>query len=115
MIECEGSAMPREVYAGNLTLSAQMAGEAYLNRASSLPEQARSLVDGERQEAYGPPDDNLARIGVAWSAIFGCDPIPAWKVALALASLKLVRAAHRADEDSLRDAHGYLILAERLR
>ena len=83
---------------------------------SSLSDRAISLVDGDRQKAYGPPEDNLARIGQAWAAIFGMpDPIPAYRVALAMAALKAVRAAHRADEDSITDLYGYAVLAERLR
>lgn len=84
-------------------------------RPPTLSDRSLSLIRSERQASYGPPDENLRRIGVAWAAIFDCPPIPPHKVALAMAALKLTRAAHRPDDDSLVDAVGYLEIAYRLR
>lgn len=81
----------------------------------SMSATALELVNGARQDRYGPPDESLARIGAAWGALLGTDAIPGWRVALLLAAMKLVRAAGNADEDSVTDAFGYLHLVERLR
>ena len=79
-------------------------------------ERAVSLVDGDRQAAYGAPADNLARIGQAWGAVLGLpEPISAFRTALMMSVLKAVRAAHRGDEDSCVDLLGYGELAARLR
>lgn len=90
-------------------------GDVHRVRDESLSDRALALIGSDRQASYGPPAENLRRIGVAWSAIFDCPPIPAHKVALAMAALKLTRAAHRPDDDSLVDAVGYCELAADLR
>ncbi len=82
----------------------------------TLSDRALELVDGPRQDAYGKPLDNMARIGEAWSAVLELDePIPAWKVALCMCALKTVRAAQGGDLDSLVDLVGYAEIAERAR
>ena len=77
-----------------------------------LQTDALTLVDGDRQTDYGPPADNMRRIGLAWSAILDCDVTPA-QVALCMAALKLVREAYRHKPDNLIDAHGYVDIAAR--
>ena len=82
----------------------------------TLSDRALELVDGPRQDSYAPPEVNLGRIGAMWAAILSePDAIPGWKVALMLSALKIARAAHRPDDDSLVDAVGYLEIVERLR
>lgn len=82
----------------------------------TLSDQALALVNGDRQNSYGPPVESLTNIGSAWAGVLNLpEPIPAWKVALCLCAMKLVRAGQRADTDSVRDAFGYLHLTERLR
>lgn len=83
---------------------------------ATLSDLALVLVDGCRADAYGLPADNLSRIGVAWASILGLDvDIPAWKVGLLMAALKIVRAANQPDDDSLIDAVGYLEIVRRTR
>lgn len=73
----------------------------------------QQLVDGDRQADYGPPEENMRRIGLAWSAILDTDVSPA-QVALCMAALKLVREAYRHKPDNIVDAHGYLEIADRI-
>lgn len=82
----------------------------------SLGERARDLINGDRQDHYGAPADNLRAIGWTWGAMLGLDkPIPSWRVALMMSALKTVRAAHQPTDDSLVDGAGYLELARDLR
>lgn len=84
--------------------------------ARTLSDRALALIDGPRQDDYASPEVNLSRIGAMWSAILGLeDAIPASKVALMMAALKIARAAHKPTEDSLVDTVGYVELAWRLR
>jgi hypothetical protein len=74
---------------------------------------AHGLVNGERQEQYGNPVDHMANVARAWSGVLGWTITPK-QVALCLATLKLVREGNRSMPDNLRDAHGYLLIAERI-
>ena len=86
---------------------------------TTLSDQALRLVDGPRAKAYGQPEGptgNMARIGMAWAAILGNPaPVPAWKVALMLSTMKNVRAAETPEDDSLVDSVGYLEIVRRTR
>lgn len=73
----------------------------------------RDLVDGDRQADYGPPEENMRRIGLAWSAILDT-PVGPEQVALCMAALKLVREAHRHKSDNIVDAHGYIEIVDRI-
>lgn len=78
-------------------------------------ETAHSLVCGDRNAAYGSPDADFRRIAAVWTGIIGeklAAPISSVDVALMMTGLKLVRHAHKAKDDNLIDAHGYLICAE---
>lgn len=84
--------------------------------APTLADRARELVDGPRQDEYDAPERNMARVGATWAAMLGLEePIAPHKVALMLAGLKVIRAAHTPSDDSIADAHGYLLIAERTR
>ena len=119
---CGGGALPREArrrepdpVAGLIEYTA-----AYLSTATTddrnLSERALELVNGPRQDAYAPPEQNMARIGSAWAAMLGLpEPIPGWRVALMLAGMKVIRASHKPGDDSLIDSVGYLEIARRLR
>lgn len=87
-----------------------------LYRRRTLSDRALDLINGPRADEYAPPELNLPRIGQAWAAVLGLpEAIPGHKVALMMAALKCVRAAHSATDDSLVDLVGYAELAERLR
>jgi hypothetical protein len=53
-------------------------------------EAARQCVCGDREEDYGSPENNFARIAGLWSAYLGV-PIRVWDVAAMLALLKIGR------------------------
>lgn len=53
-------------------------------------EAARQCVCGDREEDYGSPENNFARIAGLWSAYLGV-PIRVWDVASMLALLKIGR------------------------
>jgi hypothetical protein len=49
---------------------------------------AAALIDGQRQEDYGPPAENFARLAALWSAYAG-HPFTAAQVCDMLALLKV--------------------------
>lgn len=79
----------------------------------SLYEQAQALVDGDRQAMYGDPVEHLTNVARAWSGVLGYTITPK-QVALCMATLKLVRESYKSQPDNLADAHGYLLIAERI-
>lgn len=106
----ETEPLTRDNGAGSRTLSDdELMGD-------TLSDRALALVNGPRAEEYAPPEVNMPRIGQMWGAMLGLEkPIPGWRVALMLAGLKLIRAAHKPGEDSLIDSVGYIEIAERLK
>jgi hypothetical protein len=72
--------------------------------------QAHSLLNGDRQSAYGPPAESFFRTAAMWSAYLGKD-ISAKDVTVCMGLLKLAREAHRHKGDNLLDAAGYIGLA----
>lgn len=81
--------------------------------AGSLAEQARELVDGDRQSDYGEPLGHMRRVADAWAAVLS-RPFTPEEVCLALATLKLVREGHQSKRDNREDAVGYLDILERV-
>jgi hypothetical protein len=77
-------------------------------------DRGRAIVRGEREQQYGPPERNLTAIAAVWTALFPDLPFEftARDVALMFASMKLVRASARLNDDDLVDAAGYLLLAD---
>ena len=106
-----------EVRADALTPEGQAKITEALSKPRNLSDRALELIDGDRQEVHGPPDQNLVAIGRVWSALLRLDdPIPAQTVALMMTGLKLVRATQGDGSlEHLVDACGYLELAERVR
>lgn len=75
---------------------------------SSILDEAKRLVHGQRQHAYGHPADIYARVGRVWGAILGVPDIPAKTVCLMLAGMKVAREAERPKRDNRVDAAGYM-------
>lgn len=75
--------------------------------------QASELVTGERQEQYGPPEENFERIAAGWSVLLGVDIEPE-QVALCMCWLKIARLVQGPHEDSYVDAAAYAALAGEL-
>lgn len=73
--------------------------------------EAEALLVGDRQADYGPPEVNFRRIADVWDVLI---PKPGgWApadVALAMAGLKLARAAQGFKRDSAVDAAAYVAL-----
>jgi len=78
-------------------------------------DEAVKIITGDRHESYGHPGDDLGGIAMMWSGLLNTrltQPLSGKDVALMMTGLKLVRHAHKAKDDNLIDAHGYLICAE---
>lgn len=81
---------------------------------------AHDLINGQRQEDYGPPVKNFQAIADVWNVLLDGrlkSPITPEDVCGLMAGLKLVRAAKDGwtHEDSIIDGAGYLGLIERVR
>ena len=81
----------------------------YLSKAQAALEQASSLINGPRQEAYGSPHENFERLAVRISQITE-QPITKRQAAQILVEVKLARLANGYHEDSVIDAIAYLAL-----
>lgn len=80
---------------------------------SAIFNEALNVVYGHRREAYGPPEDNFARIGKAWESILEIEITPK-QVALMMIMLKVVREDYSHSRDNLVDIGGYLLCLEGL-
>lgn len=81
--------------------------------------EALDVINGERQQTYGDPEDSFSEIACLWSwylcARLEDDLAPA-DVAMMLSLMKLAREKNGAgDTDNVRDACGYLALYEDMR
>jgi hypothetical protein len=83
-------------------------------------DEAKAVINGPRQDAYGSPADNFAAIAGLWSAYLNqgleCTspdfvPIYPRDVAHMLALMKIAREGHTHKRDNLVDACGYLAIA----
>jgi hypothetical protein len=74
---------------------------------------AADLINGDRQQDYGTPQENFTRIAAIWSIILGHMVRPD-EVALCMAGLKLARLAKGPHEDSYIDGCGYMAIAAEL-
>lgn len=83
-----------------------------MNRSEILAK-ADELINGERQQHYGPPQENFARIAAGWAVILGTSVTPE-QVALCMAWLKIARLTNGPHDDSYIDGAAYLALAGEL-
>ena len=79
---------------------------------NTVLEDATTIVEGDREQTYGSPTVNLARIAAMWEIIFQ-QPVSQQQVCLAMMALKLARAIHDPyHRDNLVDICGYARLME---
>lgn len=87
--------------------AAGLAPKAEVPKRRQTLDVAADLIDGQRREDYGPPEESFRRIADMWQAILGM-PISSKQVCLLLAALKIARAANNPNhEDSWIDLAGY--------
>ena len=85
----------------------------------TILEEAKKIVEGARQQAYGKPEDCFDSIGRAWAAELSMwlkiriPDIPPRIVSHMMSGLKLVRDCNEAKRDSLVDIVGYSLCASR--
>ncbi len=77
---------------------------------------ARMIINGERQNQYGDPEDSFAQIARYWTAFLSTKPIDesisAHDVAMMLILMKVARCkGQEYKEDNYIDAAGYIALA----
>lgn len=84
-----------------------------MNIRTQTLEAARDLLNGDRQDDYGPPEVNFRRISTGWQVILGADVSPE-QVALCMAWLKIARLANGPHGDSYIDGAAYLAIASEL-
>lgn len=78
-----------------------------MNRAEIL-DMAKTCVCGHRENEYGTPENNFARIANLWNAYLGEEIVNSVDVAMMLALLKIARIKGKsATEDSFVDLAGY--------
>lgn len=75
--------------------------------------EAMQIIGGDRQDAYGAPENNFARIAGMWSAYLGT-PVSAADVAQMMVLLKVSRSRHAYKRDNAVDAVAYALLADAL-
>jgi len=74
-------------------------------------DEAKTVINGERQDMYGEPEDNFAKIAEFWTTYKGVD-FTAHDVAMMMSLLKVARIATGAGKrDSYVDLCGYAALA----
>lgn len=73
--------------------------------------EALRIINGERQDQYGNPEDCFGRIAMLWTDYLGTEISP-HDVAMLMALLKIARIqAGSGKKDSYTDAAGYIGLA----
>ena len=81
-------------------------GRINMDRNEALAK-AKDIINGPRNDDYGPARDNFMRIAIGWSVIFA-KPITPKQVALAMDWLKTARLVNRLDHmDGWVDKIGY--------
>ena len=73
----------------------------------SILDEAKDVINGERQNHYGDPEDSFALIAEYWSTYMEKNITPQ-DVAMMMVLFKLARESHQHKRDNLVDAAGYL-------
>lgn len=90
-----------------------------MGRGEKLFNDAKSVINGERQDQYGNPEDVFPDIAVRWSQYLSqllktpvC--LDASDVTFMMADFKMARECHQHKRDNLVDAVGYLGITDDL-
>lgn len=86
--------------------------ENELNTPENILQEAMSLVCGDRQATYGPPNQDFERTAKMWSAIKGVEFTPS-EVAQFMICIKLSRQTHQKKRDNWVDIAGYAYCGQR--
>lgn len=84
-----------------------------MSRLGSVLIEAQDLINGSRQEQYGPPTENFTNIAVGWSVLLKT-PVSASQVAACMLWLKLARESYKPGHDNRVDMAGYVGLLDEL-
>jgi hypothetical protein len=76
----------------------------------SVLTEALAVINGERQDHYGAPENSFDLIAKLWSAYMG-NPITPKDVAMLMALFKIAREYNQHKRDNLVDAAGYIGIA----
>lgn len=82
-------------------------------KREQILEEAARLIVSDRQDQYGPPEENFQNIADMWNIRFKNklnEPLTASDIAAAMALLKIVRDIQGYKEDSAIDAAAYIAL-----
>ncbi len=86
-------------------------GEEDMAERGKVLDEAKTVINGERQDQYGNPEDNFTTIAELWSAYKGTTITPL-DVAIMMSLLKIARISTGTDKrDSYVDCAGYIGLA----
>ncbi len=89
------------------------------NERARILNESEQLINGDRAQDYGDPNENFGRIANLWNAQFGhklSEPFTTQDVAYALIHLKMSRLANApGHRDSLIDVCGYAALSGELK
>lgn len=76
-----------------------------------LLDEAKQIITGDRQDAYGKPEDSFGLIGSLWSAYLGRTITPR-EVADMMVLFKMARLrGQKPTRDTYRDVAGYAAIA----
>ena len=93
------------------TADALLHGDNVARKRGNVLLEAHEVINGQRQDQYGNPEDSFATIAKMWSAWLGKEIFP-YDAAMLMALLKVARAKHGAGHrDNHVDGCGYLALA----
>lgn len=83
-----------------------------LTNRSTILDQAKTLINGDRAQQYGDARDTHKRIAQMWNAVVpGCNDISVTDVALMMVCVKVIRATRTPSKaDSWIDIAGYAAL-----
>lgn len=80
-------------------------------RGAKVMDEAAEIINGERNEHYGEPEDNFRNIAEMWNAYlrprYGFDKLDAYDVAMLMVLMKVARNGHYRKLDNLVDIVGY--------